>query len=197
MEGAVAAADAVEQSEDDARNNSEVAAKAAGSFRYSSGLNSAQVVPRYAPGTLLQAGPGLPDWSYVDYSFDWSGPVDPEQTVRFLYIGPVALGDLALRGHPAARRAVRGAAAGGAGNAVARSLAPAPRGIAAAAGAGSRLFAALAPRAAGRSRRTGQRRAERAEGAPDAPAAVHAGVRRHHVRQRLGAVATGWTCRST
>ena len=49
------------------------------------------MVPRYAPGTLLQAGPGLPDWSYVTYSFDWSGPVEPDQTVRFLYIGPVVL----------------------------------------------------------------------------------------------------------
>jgi hypothetical protein len=66
-------------------------AKASASVRYFGGLNSMQVVPRYAPGTLLQAGPGIPAWSYVEYHFQWSGPVEPDQTVRFLYIGPVSL----------------------------------------------------------------------------------------------------------
>ena len=56
------------------------------------GLNSAQVVQRYAPGTLVQAGPGIPAWSYVTYSYRWQGPVEPGQSVRFLYVGPVLLG---------------------------------------------------------------------------------------------------------
>src|SRR5690606_10959279 len=49
------------------------------------------VLQRYAPGTLLQAGPGLPDWAYVTYEYSWSGPVEPAQSVRFVYIGPVLL----------------------------------------------------------------------------------------------------------
>jgi hypothetical protein len=59
---------------------------------YRGGLNTEQVVQRYAPGTLLQAGPGIPSWTYVWYDFEWSGPVEPEQSVRFLYVGPVLLG---------------------------------------------------------------------------------------------------------
>ena len=47
---------------------------------------------RYAPGTLLQAGPGVPEWQYEVYPYEWSGPVEPEQSVRFVYIGPVLLG---------------------------------------------------------------------------------------------------------
>jgi len=46
---------------------------------------------RYAPGTVLQAGPGIPAWRYRSYAFSWSGPVEPTQSVRFLYIGPIAL----------------------------------------------------------------------------------------------------------
>ncbi|HEV7715356.1 MAG TPA: hypothetical protein VGO53_07160, partial [Steroidobacteraceae bacterium] len=57
-----------------------------------SGLNAAQVVQRYAPGTLVQAGPGIPAWSYVEYYYGWSGPVEAQQSVHFLYIGPVLLG---------------------------------------------------------------------------------------------------------
>jgi hypothetical protein len=73
------------------RDGPEEEAKVASNFRYFGGLNSMQVVPRYAPGTLLQAGPGIPAWNYVQYHFQWSGPVEPDQTVRFLYIGPVTL----------------------------------------------------------------------------------------------------------
>jgi hypothetical protein len=54
-------------------------------------LNSAQVVQRYAAGTVLQAGPGIPAWRYNSYSYYWSGPVQPEDTVRFIYAGPVVL----------------------------------------------------------------------------------------------------------
>ena len=55
------------------------------------GLNLQQVVQRYAPGTLVQTGPGLPGWNYNSYPFSWSGPVEPDQTVQFIYIGRVLL----------------------------------------------------------------------------------------------------------
>lgn len=58
----------------------------------SGGLNYRQVVQRYAPGTLLQTGPGIPRWRYGSHPYSWSGPVEAEQTVRFIYIGPVLLG---------------------------------------------------------------------------------------------------------
>ena len=47
---------------------------------------------RYAPGTLLQTGPGLPAWRYSAYSFSWSGPVEAADQVRFIYLGPVMSG---------------------------------------------------------------------------------------------------------
>lgn len=56
-----------------------------------SGLNSQQVVQRYAAGTVLQAGPGIPAWRYNSYSYKWSGPVEAADHVRFFYIGPVVL----------------------------------------------------------------------------------------------------------
>src|SRR5690606_39724794 len=52
----------------------------------------ASVSNRYAAGTQLQAGPGVPDWRYNSYSFGWSGPVEPQQGVRFVWLGPVATG---------------------------------------------------------------------------------------------------------
>jgi hypothetical protein len=55
----------------------------------SAGLNVQQVVQRYAPGTLLQTGPGIPDWRYSSYAFSWSGPVEREQTVQFIYAGRI------------------------------------------------------------------------------------------------------------
>ena len=55
------------------------------------GLNSQQVVQRYASGTRLQAGPGIPAWNYEAYSYDWTGPVEVTDGVRFIYIGPVML----------------------------------------------------------------------------------------------------------
>jgi hypothetical protein len=51
------------------------------------GLNVQQVIQRYAPGTLLQTGPGIPDWRYNSYAFSWSGPVEPDETVQFIYAG--------------------------------------------------------------------------------------------------------------
>ena len=55
------------------------------------GLNTAQVVQRYAPGTQLQTGPGIPAWRYNEYRYGWSGPVEPGDTVHFIYIGPLLL----------------------------------------------------------------------------------------------------------
>ena len=46
---------------------------------------------RYAPGALLQAGPGIPQWHYVRYSYGWTGPVEAAQSVRFLILGPALL----------------------------------------------------------------------------------------------------------
>jgi hypothetical protein len=50
---------------------------------------SRQPLDAYAPGTLVQAGPGVPNWDYGAHPFGWSGPVDPGQTVRFIVLGPV------------------------------------------------------------------------------------------------------------
>ncbi len=49
------------------------------------------IVARYAAGTLVQAGPGIPAWNYGAHPFGWSGPVDPDQTVRFIVLGPLAV----------------------------------------------------------------------------------------------------------
>ena len=46
-------------------------------------------LPAYSPGTLVQAGPGVPNWDYGAQPFSWSGPVDPSQTVHFIVLGPV------------------------------------------------------------------------------------------------------------
>lgn len=55
-------------------------------------LNAAQIVQRYAAGTILQAGPGIPNWDYNSYAYFWTGPVERSDTVRFLYVGPFVLG---------------------------------------------------------------------------------------------------------
>jgi hypothetical protein len=54
-------------------------------------VSSAQVTQRYAAGTVLQAGPGIPAWRYNSYQYNWSGPVEAADQVRFVYVGPVAL----------------------------------------------------------------------------------------------------------
>ncbi|HWX33693.1 MAG TPA: hypothetical protein VNZ53_40480 [Steroidobacteraceae bacterium] len=43
---------------------------------------------RYAPGAMVQAGPGIPQWQYVRYEYGWTGPVDAAQTVTFVVISP-------------------------------------------------------------------------------------------------------------
>lgn len=52
------------------------------------GSNQAQVMQRYAPGTLMQTGPGIPDWNFKRYDYSWSGPVDPAQQLRFVIATP-------------------------------------------------------------------------------------------------------------
>ncbi len=47
---------------------------------------------RFAPGTLVQAGPGVPHWRYASYPFNWSGPIDAAQTVHFLIMSPWLVG---------------------------------------------------------------------------------------------------------
>ena len=54
-------------------------------------LDSIAVKERYALGALLQAGPGIPQWHYVRYSYGWTGPVEAAQTVRFLILSPALL----------------------------------------------------------------------------------------------------------
>lgn len=56
-----------------------------------SNWQAAQANQNYAPGTNVQAGPGVPRWSYVRHHFGWSGPVDPQQSVRFVVLGPLAV----------------------------------------------------------------------------------------------------------
>jgi hypothetical protein len=51
----------------------------------------ASVAQRYAPGTVLQAGPGIPNWHFVSHDFSWSGPVDPAQRLRFVIATPAWL----------------------------------------------------------------------------------------------------------
>ena len=57
----------------------------------SESLNAAQVIQRYAAGTVLQAGPGIPGWSYNSYGYFWAGPVEIADTVRFIYVGPTVM----------------------------------------------------------------------------------------------------------
>lgn len=55
------------------------------------GIDSFQVVRRHAAGTVLQAGPGTPGWHFASYNYYWTGPVEAADTVRFVYLGPVAM----------------------------------------------------------------------------------------------------------
>ena len=43
---------------------------------------------RYEPGAVIQAGPGVPAWSYHVYPFSWSGAVEENATARFLISPP-------------------------------------------------------------------------------------------------------------
>jgi hypothetical protein len=57
-----------------------------------SGISIRTPQERFAPGTLVQAGPGVPRWHYAAYPFNWSGPVDAAQTVHFLVLSPWLVG---------------------------------------------------------------------------------------------------------
>jgi len=63
-----------------------------GSRITSAALLNRYVDQRYAAGTQLQAGPGVPNWSYNRYPFFWSGPVEASERVHFIFIGPLLLG---------------------------------------------------------------------------------------------------------
>jgi hypothetical protein len=41
---------------------------------------------RYAPNAIVQAGPGVPTWSWNNYTLHWSGPVDAEQEMRLIIL---------------------------------------------------------------------------------------------------------------
>lgn len=41
---------------------------------------------RYAPNAIVQAGPGIPAWSWNNYDLRWSGPVDAEQEMRLIIL---------------------------------------------------------------------------------------------------------------
>ena len=45
-------------------------------------------VARYEPGAVIQAGPGVPAWTYHVYPFSWSGAVEENATARFLISPP-------------------------------------------------------------------------------------------------------------
>jgi hypothetical protein len=69
----------------------EAASQSVGLVKKSIGLNASNVVQRYASGTVLQAGPGIPAWDYNSYRYSWSGPVEAGDSVRFIYVGPVVM----------------------------------------------------------------------------------------------------------
>jgi hypothetical protein len=49
---------------------------------------AAPPMQRYAPGTVMQTGPGIPDWHFVSHRYSWAGPVDPAQQLRFAIATP-------------------------------------------------------------------------------------------------------------
>ncbi len=46
---------------------------------------------RYLPGTLVQTGPGLPDWTWTRAQLNWTSPVEPEQSYRLVIAGPASV----------------------------------------------------------------------------------------------------------
>jgi hypothetical protein len=43
---------------------------------------------RYAAGTIVQTGPGIPGWNFGRHGYFWSGPVDAAQNLRFIVMTP-------------------------------------------------------------------------------------------------------------
>jgi hypothetical protein len=70
----------------------EVSLEAPAETKARAGLDLAASAPqrldRYAPGAMLQTGPGIPDWQYLTYRLNWSGPVDAKQTLRLTLLSP-------------------------------------------------------------------------------------------------------------
>ena len=56
------------------------------------------VVERYAPGTQLQNGPGVPNWNFQVHRLQWGGPVEPSQTMRLMVLRPFWVGVWRLAG---------------------------------------------------------------------------------------------------
>lgn len=52
----------------------------------SANLEQFSVVGRYAPGTQLQNGPGVPNWNFQTHRLQWGGPVEPSQTMRLVVL---------------------------------------------------------------------------------------------------------------
>jgi hypothetical protein len=53
---------------------------------YRAGKDQPARFSRYAPNAVVQAGPGIPSWSWNTYRIGWSGPVDPEQSLRLIVL---------------------------------------------------------------------------------------------------------------
>ncbi len=51
---------------------------------------SQRIQDRYAPGALLQTGPGIPNWRWNSYSLVWRGPVEPDQELSLVVLSPWA-----------------------------------------------------------------------------------------------------------
>ncbi len=49
-----------------------------------------RAVEQYDPGALVQTGPGLPSWRWRAHRFEWSGPVQSDQTLRLWLVPPMA-----------------------------------------------------------------------------------------------------------
>jgi len=45
-------------------------------------------VPQYDPKMIQQTGPGLPAWQWNQVAMSWSGPVQRDQQISFILIGP-------------------------------------------------------------------------------------------------------------
>ncbi|KAF0233474.1 MAG: hypothetical protein FD177_1588 [Desulfovibrionaceae bacterium] len=41
------------------------------------------------PNSLIQTGPGIPNWNWRTVSLNWNGPVDPAQTVHLTLVSPL------------------------------------------------------------------------------------------------------------
>jgi hypothetical protein len=61
-----------------------------GSLQVATDSRISRTKERYAPGALLQTGPGIPNWRWNSYSLIWRGPVEPDQELSLLVMKPWA-----------------------------------------------------------------------------------------------------------